>query len=308
MAGEEDLVEEAEAMYHVVVAEVLRELGYPDRAEESFMKAVSIDPWNPQIRARYGAFLVHTGRLEAGLRELRGVLDVEPGNAFARLNVALALEMYAMYAPAAQELEHCLRAEPDSSELLATYARLLRGAGEAGRAVACYRDAIARNGENQRARHELGTLLAEQGDDEAALDELLEAVLLDPQDLAAAFSYGQVLERIGVLGRAEARLRGLVASDPGNATARHRYGVILERLGRLDEAEEQYAAAVKLGDEGACLALAALLHRLNGPREPSRELYDLLGGRKTPGEVEEIASRAGEPEAMQQAYFYYIEP
>ncbi len=71
MTGEEEeQIEEAEAMYHVVVAEVLRELGYQDRAEESYMKAVSIDPWNSQIRVRYSAFLAHTGRIGAALAEL----------------------------------------------------------------------------------------------------------------------------------------------------------------------------------------------------------------------------------------------
>src|SRR5512147_2110043 len=121
MTGEgEEQIEEAEAMYHVVVAEVLRELGYQDRAEESYMKAVSIDPCNSQIRVRYSAFLAHTGRLGAALAELEDVLAAEPGNAFARLNYGLALGQQGDFEGATLAIRECLRAEPVSSELWCT--------------------------------------------------------------------------------------------------------------------------------------------------------------------------------------------
>jgi hypothetical protein len=63
MTGEEeDQLDEAEAMYHVVVAEVLRELGYSDRAEESYMKAVD-GPWNSYITHPVQRVPAHTGRV-----------------------------------------------------------------------------------------------------------------------------------------------------------------------------------------------------------------------------------------------------
>ncbi len=169
MTGEEgEQIEEAEAMYHVVVAEVLRELGYQDRAEESYMKAVSIDPCNSQIRVRYSAFLAHTGRIGAALAELEDVLAAEPGNAFARLNYGLALEQSGDFSRAAAAVTECLKAEPASSELWCTLGRLLERDGRAVEAVGCYRESIAFNGENPRPHYDLGNLLLRLGEPEAA--------------------------------------------------------------------------------------------------------------------------------------------
>jgi Flp pilus assembly protein TadD len=309
MAGEEEeQIEEAEAMYHVVVAEVLRELGYQDRAEESYMKAVSIDPWNSQIRVRYSAFLAHTGRISAALAELEDVLAAEPGNTFARLNYALALEQRRDFTGAAAAAQECLRAEPTSSELWCTLGRLMERTGAEGDAISCYRASIGFNGENAKPHYELGNLLLRLGDPDAEA-ELLEAVLLDPKDMAAACSYGAALEQNGSLDGPADRLRRLVAVEPGNATARYRYGIALEKLGRLDQASGQYAAAVSLdpGHSDACLALAVLLQRTESQKDAAECLEKASDGRLGQEEIDEIICEAADTENMQNAYFYHFE-
>ncbi len=312
MAGEEEeQIEEAEAMYHVVVAEVLRELGYQDRAEESYMKAVSIDPWNSQIRVRYSAFLAHTGRIGAALAELEDVLAAEPGNAFARLNFALALEQKGDFdAGGIRGQRNACRPSRVSSELWCTLGRLLERNGRTDEAIGCYRSSIAFNSENARPHYDLGNLLLRQGETEAAESELLESVLLDPRDLAAACSYGAALEQNGSFGGAEARLRELTAVEPGNATARYRYGILLEKLGRLDQALGQYAAAVTHDPEheDACLALAALLQRTDNSRDAAEYLAQITNGRLSREEIDEFVCDANDTESMQNAYFYHFEP
>jgi tetratricopeptide (TPR) repeat protein len=275
MTGEEgEQIEEAEAMYHVVVAEVLRKLGYQDRAEESYMKAVSIDPCNSQIRVRYSAFLAHTGHIAAALAELEDVLAAEPGNAFARPNYGLALEQRDDFPGATAAVVECLKAKPASSELWWTLGRLRERTGRAGDAVRCYRASIGFNGENPRPRYDLGNLLLQLGEPAAAEIELLEAVPLDPRDLAAACSYGAALKQSGSLDGPADRLRRLVAAEPGDITARFRYGILLEKLGRMDQAIDQYAAAVAPdpGNRDARLALAVLLQRKDSSCDPTERL------------------------------------
>lgn len=305
---EGDPLEDCEAMYHMVVAEVLREMGYHDRAEESFMKAVSMDPWNTAIRVRYGAFLAHTGRYEAAIGEFRRILDMEPGNMVARLNLSQALEHYGMLDQATHEILQCLHRTPDSPILLHAYGRLLELGGNAPAAEACYRESLLGGDDNHAAHCDLGLMLYRQGNLEEARRELWLAITLEPTDLAAAYTYGKLVEDSGEYSGTEAGLRQLVSLEPGLETAHYRYGVLQERLGRFDEALAQYAWAVQLDPDNrdACLAYASLLHRL-GCKDIDVRIARLLDASPDDGIVYEIVSSAGEPEAMQHAYYYHFE-
>ena len=49
---------------------------------------------------------------------------------------------------------------------------------------------------------------------------------------------------------AEGMLRRAVEYDPNNKAARYLYGQVLQRLGRVDQAKEQFDAAARLQDTG----------------------------------------------------------
>ena len=77
----------------------------------------------------------------------------------------------------------------------------------------------------------LGETLAQQGDDEAALPVLEEAVRLAPREAAPRVLLGKVLVRRGDLARAARELEAALKLEPGDVTAQYQLATIYRKSG-----------------------------------------------------------------------------
>jgi tetratricopeptide (TPR) repeat protein len=108
-------------------------------------------------------------------------------------------------------------------------------------------DVAEKRPNNSTAHHNIGVLLNQRGETEAAQRHFAKAMRLRPE-LKAAYlnTQGIELARTGQFEEAIARYEEALRIVPDLAAARTNWGVALFRLGRVDEALAQYEIAVRL--------------------------------------------------------------
>ena len=92
----------------------------------------------------------------------------------------------------------------------------------------------------------LGEVFGATGRKFEAVDANQTAVALSPQDAAAHYNLGVMLQEIGRLDEAVASYTQAIAFKPDLAVAHYNLGITLKKLGRLDEAVASYAQTIKL--------------------------------------------------------------
>ena len=101
-----------------------------------------------------------------------------------------------------------------------------------GEAAEAYRRALALDGRHADAHVNLGRLVHESGDADAAQEHYRRALASRPGDATAAFNLGVALEDLGRLKDALAAYENAIALDPGNADAHYNAASLCERLGQ----------------------------------------------------------------------------
>jgi len=147
---------------------------------------------------------------------------------------------------------------------------------------------------NCGAQANLGAALRFQGQNDAAMPHLREALRLCPDHVHAHRNLGVILNQQGRFAEAIDHFRAALASTPDNASTHYHLGFALERCGRLEEAAVHYRRAIALtpGAPGAYQRLAWIL--ATGPRPQPREAAEAV-------HLAEMASRmcrGANPEAI----------
>lgn len=91
---------------------------------------------------------------------------------------------------------------------------------------------------------QLGASYLQRNQLDVALQELEQALAIDPADSQANNVMGSLQVRLKNDTQAENHFRRAIESQPGNADAQNSYGVFLCERGRLDEAEQHFKTAL----------------------------------------------------------------
>jgi serine/threonine-protein kinase len=227
------------AAAHARIGDILLNQKEYASAAESFAVAVAVDPQLAGAQVGLGraelalghddaamnalqaaAKLGATGAVHAGLGELhlkkweaagaaaefRKAIELEPANADYRLKLITALETANDGAGALKEAEAAAKAIPASASIQLKTAALLGKAGNTATTIEAYRKALAADPKNYAARHALGKLLTETGD-ESALDELKQVSEANPTDAGTQADLGEAMLRFGRFRAAASTLR-----------------------------------------------------------------------------------------------------
>jgi len=243
-------------------------------ALDDFQKVVRLEPGVAQGHSALGAVLVRLGRLNEGIHELERALAIQPGDASAQLNLAVAYEQNGQAAkavPLFQKLEAASRSGKQvlTPGTLASYGRALAGTGQIKLAIARMKEAVARDPRTVEYEDELGTLYAKVADwtdakqaftaavgarpeyatahlhlgltldalgQAGGLDELTKADELEPRNAVIALELGKALANAGQDEQALPVLQQASKLDPGSAEAGYQLGLVLARLDRVEEA------------------------------------------------------------------------
>jgi tetratricopeptide (TPR) repeat protein len=119
--------------------------------------------------------------------------------------------------------------------------------------VTLWADAVAKSPGKARPRQFLGTALAERGELDAAVAELLRALELQPGYKEALFNLGNVYATKGQLSQAMVAFTLAAQADPGHAMTHNNLGAVFHRLGNRERAAAAYQEALRL-DPGLQMA------------------------------------------------------
>lgn len=197
-----------------------------------------------------GVALIHLGRTEEGIAELRSVVDRHPGKPMPKSNLSLALARKG-------EIEEALRlfneAGPEFSgrglireELL----RLCVAAGKDDLASGLWEEIVSENPGDFAIRLASADFLYKTGQVEAALRQYAEAVRIDPDNSKATLSLGAILIKRGSIDEAIPLVERSIATAPdaGAAADGHR------TLAQARLLKREWAPAIASYEKGFALA------------------------------------------------------
>jgi type IV pilus assembly protein PilF len=95
-----------------------------------------------------------------------------------------------------------------------------------------------------RIRMELAVGYFEQGQTKVALDELKQAIAIDPSFPEAYNMRGLIYMRLNDMRQAEDSFRRAVSLNPGDSNVQHNYGWLLCQQGRYEESQRAFDAAM----------------------------------------------------------------
>lgn len=176
----------------------LGESGRWKQAEEAFRAAVQRFPDHPKLRTALGRALVRQGRAAEAVAHFRRVEELTPNSALAAMNTAIALADAARLSEAAEKLREAIAKDPQLSE----------------------------------AHRQLGRVLLELRDLEAAREANLRALTLRPDDPTTLSQLGLLETLSGRAAQAAAWYEKAVAAGAQDAETLFKFGKALVDSGQ----------------------------------------------------------------------------
>lgn len=214
---------------HFILGVIYAKMGKNDLARERFARVLELDPDHVQSHNNLGVIYQATGLFDLAQEEFRKAIKTDPTYEPALINLArLYLDL------ASRQYEDLVKLKPDDAEL-----------------VRAYRQILALDPGNPRARYSLARLLLQEGKEEEALEELRQAEKLDPSTYGPIRLYqeGRSQEKAGNYQEASREYRLALKLRPNYPEASYRLGMTQYFLERYAEAAAQLEQVV--GKEGA---------------------------------------------------------
>ncbi len=173
--------------------------------------------------------------------QLRKVLEQDPENLAALVDLVQALEGQNKVEAAIRTAERALEIDPDYTRMFVVLARLEANRGELDKSLELAQLAMDKDPKNPEFLLVKARLMARAGRQDE-VEKLLTRGIEDFSEIPKiSVAYAQLIEvRRGELESAETRLREAVEHDPFNALGWVVLGRVLERTGRAEEAIDTY--------------------------------------------------------------------
>jgi len=290
-------------------AESLHRAGKLDQAIADYRLLLKQYPDVAPVRSDLGAALAAAGRYEEAIVEYKRALKLQPLPQI-RLNLALAYykavelteaagELQPLHASDPRDLKVALllgdcyfrlgeykkavellepleTAYPDEQALNYLLGIALISDGQVGKGEVLV-NKILRDGNSAEARLMLGAARLEVYDAPGAVDELSEAVKLNPKLPLAHFLYGKALLTLGHRSEAMENFREELAIDPNEFGSNLYLGVLLNQGESYKEATPYLDRALQVRpDDPAVLYQLAIIQIAEGNLEPARKSLEAL--------------------------------
>ena len=231
------------------------------------------------VRLERARRLMRDQLYEPAERELRRVLERDPGNLAALVELAAVFDEGGKTEEGIRVVEQALAVDPANTGLHLRLASLEAQRDAFDRALELVEAALALDPRNLEARLQKATLLQRQQRFDEAEQALDEALALDPEHPRAQTFYARMVElRQGRLDEAETRLRQALERDPFLVQAHRVLGEVLARGQRFDEAIDIYRRGLERQPDDADLhgRLGLLLASRGGGAETERHLSEAI--------------------------------
>ncbi|MCH6545244.1 MAG: tetratricopeptide repeat protein [Deltaproteobacteria bacterium] len=141
---------------------------------------------------------------------------------------------------------HALTVNPRSSTAHYNLGNILVDRGELDAAIERYRQAAEIDPSGTDIINNLGSIFLQQGKLEEAIEQYQRAVKINPTDDYAHYNLGKILAKRGEYERAAEHLRRVVEINPADGEAHYDLGRVLTERGDWDKAIEHYRRAVEV--------------------------------------------------------------
>ncbi len=209
-------------------------------AVNTFAAAVALRPANDDLRNTYAFLLIDTRQADRGIEESRKVLEHNPKDISALMNIG--------------------------------YADLKKG--DFDDAEKTYRELLAIDANSAAGHYDLGIALKRKDQLEAAQKEFREAIRLDPSLAQAHYSLGIADWQLGDFAGLTDEMRAAIKISPDYAQAHYMLGIALKEAGDLDGALAELRESVRLDPStpGPYNTMGQIL-RIKGDKQGSEEAF-----------------------------------
>jgi len=237
-----------EALYFDGVVE--RGLGNYADAEKVFRQAVALNPNHAEARYHLGFVLARLGKLGEAKVELEKALALDPDSSEARFQLASVLRSLGQQDQAREELKVFQQKKADDVKMdvagvKANQANQDLQSGDAQKAAALYREALANDPRNAHTYYDLALALDRLGDYSGEREALEKAVKLDSKLAPVHNQLGFLDLQASHTGDAEAQFKTAISLDPQYAEAQNNLGVLYGQVGKDGEAEQLFRKATE---------------------------------------------------------------
>lgn len=213
-----------------VLAASQQALGNREEAADTYRRAITLEPGNPDAHNNLGNVLRELGEYAESARMHARAAELRPDMPQAFYNLGLSHAACGAHEEAARAFEQAIRIRPDVPD----------------------------------AHNHLGNQLKAQGRLSAAVEAYQRALAIEPEHAGVLSNLASAQSALGALDEAEQSYRRALQFDPRAADVLSNFGTFLMDRDRLDEAESCYREAIELNNRSAELYnnLGVLLHRL----------------------------------------------
>lgn len=240
-------LEPNEPSAHYNLAKAFVAIGRFDDAIERFLAHLELAPDHSCAICELGAALSDAGRHDEAISRFREYLELEPDDPNGHGGIGIEFIRARRFAEAEHHLREAYRLEPTSSRVVLALGSLADAKGRFREAMALYREAAARDSQDDAPRACLLRMLGMKLHPRLALEELR----TNAKDGDAANYWALVgwLESSGDREKALEVSEEMVRKFPADHCAHGCHGLMLEAAGRRDAALEQFKSALKLNSD-----------------------------------------------------------
>jgi tetratricopeptide (TPR) repeat protein len=276
------------------LSDLLRDRGRPDEAFTAVRQAAERLPSSPDVLRRWAKALGAQGQARAAKEKLQRAIHICPNDVWARLDLSALLRDSGETAAAIKVMEAAIALRTRRADVLRRWAALLAKEGDDQAALAKYQEAVVAGPDDIWARLDLAqfhrqrgrlpealaavasayahqphspdvlgkwaSLLALQGDLDAAEIKYRQAIDVAPSDVRALLDLSDLLARRGRPFAALTAAKDACERQPRSSDGLRRWAALLAKQGDWNAVMEKYreAAEAAPSEVAALLDLAAL--------------------------------------------------
>ena len=231
-----------------------------DLAEKHYIKALLLDPTNPDFHYHYGLLLHISKRYLEAEKHYKEAIRADPKHIKALNNCALVLQELNRYEEAEKFYKEVLRQNPKLAEAHFNYGFLLYNDSRYWEAEEQYKLALKINPNLAQAHNNYALLLEKLRRFEEAEKHYKEAIRLDRGNSNIRLNYALLLHhKLKRYDEAEKFYEETLRVNPREIVAHFNYGNLLIALKRYDDAEAHYQEVYRISNENGDLAISAMI-------------------------------------------------
>lgn len=244
------------AILQLLRIRVLEQLGRVDEVLASYKRLVETFPDEGAYRRVYAAALVRRDMLDEARRQMEALVEIEPSNLDAKLDVIRLTKELSGADAAEDKLRGYVEADPENADLKFALADFLveEESWDAATGILRSLESSDEGGVASKAKNKIALIYLRQGEREQAKALVDEILASDESNTDALIKRAQFRIEDEEYDQAVTDLRTALNNDPDSYQAMLQMAAVFEKQGNLDLARSQLAEAFDASGKDARIA------------------------------------------------------